>query len=151
MPESYVKRDGVDEVFDACIESGKKSLLLSGEEGCGKTSLIANWVDRLIENVRKRAQNDPIAPRQSLHNYEGDIIVFLHGKGDYQGPSELSAEALLCELIARRTYLEQRYDHLPELLDRRLVRCYTIVKPFMPVFSLTPCVQVRGVDHIGWD
>ena len=132
MPESYVKRDGVDEVFDACIESGKKSLLISGEEGCGKTSLIANWVDRLIENVRKRAQNDPIAPRQSLHNYEGDIIVFLHGKGDYQGPSELSAESLLCELIARRTYLEQRYDHLPELLDRlaREVLTPDPIKPF---------------------
>ncbi len=132
MPESYVKRDGVDEVFDACIESGKKSLLVSGEEGCGKTSLIANWVDRLIETVRKRAQNDPISPRQSLHNYEGDIIVFLHGKGDYQGPSELSAESLLCELIARRTYLEQRYDHLPELLDRlaREVLTPDPIKPF---------------------
>ena len=132
MPESYVKRDGVDEVFDACIDSGKKSLLISGEEGSGKTSLIANWVDRLIESVRKRAQNDPISPRQSLHNYEGDIIVFLHGKGDYQGPSELSAEALLCELIARRTYLEQRYDHLPELLDRlaREVLTPDPIKPF---------------------
>ena len=132
MPESYVKREGVDEVFDACINSGKKALLISGGEGSGKTSLIAQWVDRLIEKIRHRAQNDPIKPRQSLHNYHGDIVVFLHGKGDYQGPTELSSEALLCELIARRTYLDQRFDHIPELLDRltREVLTPDPIKPF---------------------
>ena len=134
MPESYVKREGVDEVFDACIQSGKKALLVCGKDGSGKTSLIAQWVNQLIEMIRHRAQNDPIAPQQSLHNYEGDIVIFLHGRSDYQGPTDLSPEALLCELIARRAYLDQHYDHIPELLDR-LVREVLTPDPIKPFYA----------------
>ena len=132
IPECYISREGVDDIYQACINSGRRALLVVGEEGSGKTSLISKWVHQLIENIRFRAQNDPIDPHQSLHNYEGDIVVFLHGRSDYQGPTSLSAEALLCEIIARKTYVEQRFDQVSHLIDRLLREVLTPdpIKPF---------------------
>jgi len=134
IPECYAKREGVDEVFGACVRQGKRAVLVSGEEGAGKTSLVAQWLHELLEENRKRAQTDPAGAHESTHNYKGDVVVFLHGRSDYQGPVHLSAEELLCELIARRTYIEQRFDRVSDLLER-LTREIVTPDPIKPFYA----------------
>ena len=132
IPECYVKREGVDEVFGACAKQGRRALLVSGDEGSGKTSLVTQWLDGVIDDNRRRAQVDPTPTGDGLHNYQGDVIVFLHGRSDYQGPASLSAEELLCEIIARKTYLDQRFDRVSDLVERLMREVMTPdpIKPF---------------------
>ena len=134
LPECYTKRSGVDEVFGACAKQGKRALFVSGEEGSGKTSLIAQWLHSVIEDNRMRATQDPNHGPERLHNFQGDVVVFLHGRSDYQGPASLSPEELLCEIIARNTYIEQRFERVRDLLDRLLREVETPnegpIKPF---------------------
>jgi len=59
----YIGRDEYFDILDKHVESDGPPLVILGEPGCGKSALIANWVNRYQKEIEEEAE--PV-PRHSI-------------------------------------------------------------------------------------
>lgn len=106
FPSCYVERDEADGALVRILDRPGKAVLVIGEAGSGKTSLLARLVDRLCTGGAEGAPND--------------VVLFVSGRGSYSADVSLGADALLCAAITRRAGL--RTNEFSDLEDfaRRL-------------------------------
>ena len=113
FPAAYVVRRGVDDVVDLLMERGGKGLLLLGEAGSGKSSLLARFVDRetapelvaatLSDRDRRGPDKGRLAAESVLADRgQGDVVLFLSGRADYGHDRRASADQLLCDAVLRK-------------------------------------------------
>jgi tetratricopeptide (TPR) repeat protein len=134
FPDFYLERTGVDEVVRRSLgldprfvteESEKrgKALLLLGETGSGKSSLLCRLVHDLLERKAKQEGEEEADPDRSrgqskkrrgkgkgsasLDEYlekrgSGDVVLFLQGAAAYSGDMGEGADALLCDAVVRQ-------------------------------------------------
>ena len=99
FPEVYLERATADGLVRAALEPSGRGLLLLGEAGAGKSSLLARLVDRLLAADRADDEAPPCAvPRQGA----GDVVLFLSGAESYKGDAAWSGRQALCEAVLRR-------------------------------------------------
>ena len=71
FPECYVERSGVDDVVEGWSRSSGRALLLLGEAGSGKSSLLARLVDRLTGSAEAEAESVGAGRRDQGEGDEG--------------------------------------------------------------------------------
>lgn len=106
FPASYVERIGVDDRADSVAACGGRALLILGEAGSGKSSLLVRMVERLVS---ERGTGEP-GPGEAppLPRQDGDDVLFLAGRAAYgeAGSDSLTATELLVEMLARQAGLK---------------------------------------------
>ncbi len=109
FPECYVERSGVDNVVDSCLAQSGRALLLLGEAGCGKSSLLSRFVDRLTSDApqaeakNKKDHDGELSLKQYMESRGGgDVVIFLSGRAAFGGDASLSGRALLCETVLQK-------------------------------------------------
>lgn len=109
--ECYVERRKVDDVLAACTASGGRGLLVLGEAGAGKSSLLA----RLVEALAAEREDDVLAATRrgkkakSMSHFEayigekgaGDVVLYVQGQA-FAGAAGKDEQALLCDTITQR-------------------------------------------------
>ncbi len=95
FPSFYLERPDVDSVTYYLAQSAGKALLLIGEAGSGKSSLLARLAERLCGAA--------IGPSGWELPGEGDEgIAYLSGRADFGGTANASGDQLLADAIARK-------------------------------------------------
>ncbi len=94
FPECYLERCGVDDVAAARLQESGKALLVLGEAGSGKSSLLANLAEGLLQE--KEVMEDPAAPSQAR-----DTVIFLSGQA-LTGDAAATGRQLLTEAVLAR-------------------------------------------------
>lgn len=114
FPEVYLERAGMDDVVNAVLEQPGRGLLLLGEAGSGKSSLLARLAERLtaaaerspppLKNRKKRSRKfrDDAVGRYLAERGAGDVVLFLSGRQAYGGDGNDSGRQLLCEAVMRQ-------------------------------------------------
>ena len=103
FPECYVERPSVDGSAAHWIARGGSALLLLGEAGSGKSSLIARLVEHLTadpisDSGRETPRGQGRVPGQPL----GDVVLYLTGRHAYAGDLSLPGPQLLADAVFRR-------------------------------------------------
>ena len=113
FPECYVERRGVDDVVSMCMERPGRALLLLGEAGSGKSSLLARLADRLsaedapddaepaVSGRGKKDKGDELG-RYFAAKGGGDVVLFLSGHAAFAGDAGKDGAALLCDAVLQR-------------------------------------------------
>jgi tetratricopeptide (TPR) repeat protein len=83
FPECYVPRAGVDDAAHSVLERGGHALLLRGEAGSGKSSLMARLVDRLLTPAAAADVRRSDTPPAFDVGARGDAVVYLTGRSSY--------------------------------------------------------------------
>jgi hypothetical protein len=115
FPEVYVERPGIDDKIATVLDRPGRGLLLLGVAGSGKSSLLARLVERLTaaappapgshlsRKQREKQQKAWASPEGYLEaRGEGDLVLFLSGRGAYGSHQALSGRTLLCEVVLNR-------------------------------------------------
>ncbi len=112
FPDCYVDRRGVDDVFNLCLQGESKGLLLIGEAGSGKSSLLCRLVERLTgspsssgpELSQKNSEKHKPQNLESYLKFHGanDAVIFLSGRAAFGGDAHLAGSALLCEAVLQK-------------------------------------------------
>ena len=101
FPDFYLQRPDIDGTLDRYQATSGRALLLLGEAGSGKSSLIARLADRLSGG--EQGGELSAASRVAEHSEESeDIIVYLTGRADYGGSANVSADRLLVDAVLRK-------------------------------------------------
>lgn len=123
FPEVYLERQGVDDQVDAYAETKGRALLLLGEAGAGKTSILARLVDRLTRAAEQAPDDghstgdkrkDALTRFLSLRAH-GDVVLFLSGRGAYAGDASATGRTLLCQAVLQKAGV--RSDAFNDLAD----------------------------------
>ncbi|MEN9798853.1 MAG: hypothetical protein RL653_2549, partial [Pseudomonadota bacterium] len=106
FPECYVERGGVDVAAGAALERGGKALLLLGEAGSGKSSLLTRLVDRLA-NTEPESAAETKTKKSGLDAYlsargGGDVVLYLTGRGAYSADAGTSGSQALVDAVCRK-------------------------------------------------
>ncbi|GMV42640.1 MAG: hypothetical protein AMXMBFR64_43560 [Myxococcales bacterium] len=106
LPQCYVERQGVDDALLAALEQPGAAVLVLGEAGSGKSSLLARLVESLLEH------GDHAAPPGKRRGSEverylatrgaGDVVVFLQGRQAYASAAGAPLAAALCDAVLVR-------------------------------------------------
>lgn len=114
FPAFYLERRGVDDFLRLSlaidVPSGAtpspkgRALLLLGEAGAGKSSILARLVERLLYVAEEAA---PVEAGRRLESYEEkrgsrDVVIFLSGADAYPRDRSLPADQLLSEAVTRQ-------------------------------------------------
>ena len=107
----------MDDLVRAVLEPPGRGLLLLGEAGAGKSSLLARLVDGLLAADRDEQEAQPWA---AARRGAGDVVLFLSGAEAYKGDAGWSGRQTLCEAVLRRagiasgafTDLDDLFRHL---------------------------------------
>jgi hypothetical protein len=101
FPAFYLARPDVDGAVDRYESLSGRALLLLGEAGSGKSSLIARLADRLTggQETGEHSAASLVAERGDETE---DLVVFLAGRADYGGSASASADRLLVDAMARK-------------------------------------------------
>lgn len=101
FPGFYFVRPDVDGAVERYEGVSGRALLLLGEAGSGKSSLMARLADRLLGGVEKTARSsaDLVATQKEQNE---DIIAYLSGPADYRGTLGWSADQWLLEAVTRK-------------------------------------------------
>ena len=100
FPDWYVERPDVDQTVLQRLEVSGLGLLLLGDAGSGKSSLLARLVENLLSEPEALA-ND--ATHNALyHKAEHDLILYLTGPSAYQTDAGLTGPELLMTILARK-------------------------------------------------
>ncbi len=94
FPECYLERKGIDDVVAARLQESGKALLVLGEAGSGKSSLLARLAEGFL--LEKEDVEDPAAPSQAR-----DTILFLSGRA-LAGDTASSGRTILTEAVLAR-------------------------------------------------
>jgi tetratricopeptide (TPR) repeat protein len=98
QPEAWVERRDLDRALEDAFERASSAVLVLGEAGRGKTSLLARKVDALTQ---------PDGP---------DVVVFLSGRSAWAGEATWSGPRLLCQAVLRQAGIAAgSFNDLPEL------------------------------------
>lgn len=109
FPECYLERRHVDPVVAACVRTGGRGLLVLGESGSGKSSLLARLADTVtatgvcageVEAEVRTANRDGFDGRPS-EVPNGSIVIFVTGRS-FTGNAGKDAAALLCDVLVER-------------------------------------------------
>ena len=109
FPELYVERDGVDHAFQQALSGSRQAIVVLGEAGSGKSSLLARTAEKLIGD------------EDELDEQPEDLstVIYLSGLADFSGERGWSAETLLTEVIARQAgFTTGQFGGLADLLTR---------------------------------
>jgi tetratricopeptide (TPR) repeat protein len=115
FPSFYLERADIDGRVEQYAAQPGRALLLLGEAGSGKSSLIARLADRLTGGENSTA--DAVTTVSSEGEAGQDIVVYLTGRADYGGSALVSADRLLAEALARKLGIaEKQFAGLTELV-----------------------------------
>ena len=110
FPAFYLERPDLDGELDKYRSRSGRALLLLGEAGTGKSSLLARLTDRLLggDDAHAGAAADAVFARGEAE----DIIVLLSGRDAYggTGASESSGDQLLADAVARKIGVSETGD-----------------------------------------
>jgi tetratricopeptide (TPR) repeat protein len=126
LPECYVEREGVDDVVDAWLGQTGKALLVVGEVGSGKSSLVARLVDRLTEPTTVMALSKSKREKlvetidQNVGQFLGaaagnDIVVYLSGATAFAVAGNTGHEALCNAVLLRAGVRTEAFRTLKDL------------------------------------
>ncbi len=113
FPACYVERAGVDDRLDAALGRPGSALLLLGEAGAGKSSLLARYVDQLTsEGLARTPMTEadarsarggalPIA-KHLADRGQGDVVLFLSGRADLRHDPAKPRDQMLVDAICRK-------------------------------------------------
>jgi tetratricopeptide (TPR) repeat protein len=113
FPDCYVERRGVDDVFSLCLQSEGKGILLIGDAGSGKSSLLCRFIESLTDPHSREPQR-PSSKKGSSKSKTGtlegylksegtnDAVIFLSGRAAFGGDTGLSGSVLLCECVLQK-------------------------------------------------
>jgi hypothetical protein len=93
FPSFYLERPGVDDALTRLAQTAGKAMLLIGDAGSGKSSLLArlaDWLCGLETGIFE--QSEEAEP----------IVAYLSGRSDYAGTANASADQLLVDAVARK-------------------------------------------------
>jgi tetratricopeptide (TPR) repeat protein len=110
FPEIYTRRAGIDDRVEECLGVPRKALLLLGEAGCGKSSLLCRLVDRItslgttaavgkdgLDGMREIGKKERyFDDRDSRH-----AVLFLCGRSAYSTNDGYNG-SVLCEAVLRK-------------------------------------------------
>ena len=108
FPECYVERRKVEEAVGHCTANGGRGLLILGEAGSGKSSLLARLADRLGTEPEEGEQPaEPVTKGKKVDRYlqakgEGDVVLFLSGHAAFAGDAGKDGAALLTDAVMLR-------------------------------------------------
>jgi tetratricopeptide (TPR) repeat protein len=130
FPECYVERKGIDSVVDRILDVPGKALLLLGDAGSGKSSLLSRLVERLTAedlNAARFSKNElreVHAGELPLGKYfvdrgQGDVILFLSGRADFLGDrGEIAAQILVNSVLRKAGVREGAFGSLEKFVAR---------------------------------
>ncbi len=108
FPQCYLER-GVDQAFGRAINRGSRAIVLAGEAGCGKSSLLCRFVEHLLKR-----QKEPDPEKESRTGTSGgapdlllqarpdrDMVIFMSGRQDIQADAAESMEHAFCRALLR--------------------------------------------------
>jgi tetratricopeptide (TPR) repeat protein len=99
QPESWVERRDLDRALEDAFDRASSAVLVLGEAGRGKTSVLARKVDALTQ------------PDGT------DVVVFLCGRSAWAGEATWSGARLLCQAVLRQAGIAAgSFNELSELL-----------------------------------
>jgi tetratricopeptide (TPR) repeat protein len=103
FPECYLERDGVDLYATRAMERGGRAMLLLGEAGSGKSSMLTRLVDRLTAEETP----PPHETRSTLDAHHstrggGDIVLYLTGREAYAEDAGATGTQVLTEAVLRQ-------------------------------------------------
>jgi hypothetical protein len=119
FPAFYLLRPDVDGAVDHYESVSGRALLLLGEAGSGKSSLIARLADRLVGRRDVGEQSAASAASLIAEDAEKgeDLVAFLTGRADYGGTAAASADRLLVDAVARKLGVrEGKFANLGDLV-----------------------------------
>ncbi|NEX22931.1 tetratricopeptide repeat protein [Thiorhodococcus mannitoliphagus] len=106
FPEFYLERSGIDGLVREVLKQPHRGLLLLGEAGSGKSSLLARLVDEILadapDQVWPAHQSQSDALDYLDRRGSGDVVLFLSGADAYRGDAAWSGRQALCEAVLRR-------------------------------------------------
>ncbi|MEY5011741.1 MAG: hypothetical protein RLZZ253_2880, partial [Verrucomicrobiota bacterium] len=124
FPAFYVERSGVDDRVRRVLDRGGRALLVLGNAGSGKSSMLSRLVDGLTSATIPAGGKGKKRKGDSLHEYlarsEGqDAVIFLTGRAAYAGDAGATGDRLLCEAVLRQAGIRAgEFTSLAELFDR---------------------------------
>lgn len=106
FPEAYLERPDVDGALQRIAHAQGRALLLLGEAGSGKSSLIARLADQLTGHQAGRTRyGGPAAALVSEGERHTDVVAYLSGRADYSATdpsSSGSGNQLLADIVCRK-------------------------------------------------
>jgi tetratricopeptide (TPR) repeat protein len=124
FPLCYVPRKHVEDSIQQCLQSGHKALLLLGQAGSGKSSLLCRWVDRLTRqpdlslDLNSFGEVEDCEPEESSDMHSGDVVIFLSGRAAYGGDEHVSGHKLLVDCVLQRAGIESgAFNNLTDLIE----------------------------------
>jgi tetratricopeptide (TPR) repeat protein len=129
LPDCYVERRGVDNILEICLQAPTaKGLLLIGEAGSGKSSLLCRLVEKLTEqsqvkaaavNPKKKSSLPKTGDLESYLKLDGtqDAVIFLSGRAAFGGDAHLDGTTLLCGAVLQKAgIVPGAFDSLERLM-----------------------------------
>jgi tetratricopeptide (TPR) repeat protein len=100
FPEFYVERPDMDSVFGRYAPQDGKALMLLGEAGAGKSSLMARFVDGRTASAD---QSDALGRIAEEAEERQDLIAYLAGRSDYStSRADVSGAQILADAVAHK-------------------------------------------------
>ena len=123
LPEVYLPRPRVDDLVDELAGQPGRGLLVLGEPGAGKSSVLARLAERRLaagegdDGGRGRGAGGSLA-RYLRPTGDGDAVLLVTGR-HLVGDAEHSGRALLCEALMERAGVRSGvFDDLAHFADR---------------------------------
>lgn len=104
FPEFYVERAGMDDALPRFAGGGKQAMVLRGQAGSGKSSLLVRFAQHLIDAARTTeppAAEAAAAQARALADSSTPIVIFLSGGQDFSDSAAADPDLLLLRPIAR--------------------------------------------------
>lgn len=103
FPDTYLERPDVDGALQRVAHAQGRALLLLGEAGSGKSSLIARLADQLTGHHASLARHNAAAAAIIAEGEQHtDVVAYLSGRADFSGDTGSSGDLLLVTAVCRK-------------------------------------------------